>query len=144
MKREWLRAQLQAGRSIESIAREVGRSASTVAYWANKYGLTSQHATKHRAKGTIERGRLETLVEDGRSVRQIADELGVSAATIRHWLRKYGLKTALCITHCGANPSPRGSRANARCTAGRHSHSVQVATGARSATASPLRLAVGA
>ncbi len=28
------------GRSIESIARETGRAASTVAYWVNKHGLT--------------------------------------------------------------------------------------------------------
>jgi transposase len=113
VEREWLQTQLEAGRSIESIAREVGRSASTVAYWANKYGLTSQHATKHRAKGTIERERLEALVEDGRSVRQIADELEVSAATIRHWLRKYGLKTA--PLHYALRGKPKPARIMREC-----------------------------
>ena len=34
----WLAEQLEAGRSIESIARETGRDPSTVAYWVNKYG----------------------------------------------------------------------------------------------------------
>jgi transposase len=93
MEREWLASQLEAGRSIESIAREVGRSPSTVAYWVNKHGLTSRHASKHRPKGPIDRDRLEAIVHEGRSIRQIAAELDVSAATIRHWLRKHGLQT---------------------------------------------------
>ena len=93
MEAEWLAAQLEAGRSIESIARESGKAASTVAYWVNKHGLTSHHAPKHRAKGAISRERLEPLVQDGRSIREIAAELGVSAATVRHWLRKHGLST---------------------------------------------------
>jgi transposase len=93
MERDWLASELQAGRSIESIARETGRSASTVAYWVNKHGLTSRHAAKHAARGPIERERLQSLVEDGRSIREIAAELGVSAGTIRHWLAKYDLRT---------------------------------------------------
>jgi transposase len=93
MDREWLAERLQAGRSIESIARETGRSASTVAYWVNKHGLSSRHAAKHAARGGVERERLQALVEDGRSIRQIAAELGTSAATARHWLAKYGLET---------------------------------------------------
>ena len=40
----WLTEQLEAGRSIESIARETGRDPSTVAYWVNKHGLASEHA----------------------------------------------------------------------------------------------------
>ena len=43
MDASWLTEQLQAGRSIESIARETGRAPSTVAYWVNKYGLASKH-----------------------------------------------------------------------------------------------------
>ncbi len=53
MEREWLERELAAGRSIEAIAREVGRDPSTVAYWVNKHGLTSQHAPKHAARGGI-------------------------------------------------------------------------------------------
>jgi transposase-like protein len=95
MEREWLAERLEAGRSIESIARETGRSPSTIAYWVNKHGLSSRHAAKHAARGRIERERLKALVEDGRSIRQIAAELGASAATVRHWLAKYGLETVL-------------------------------------------------
>jgi transposase-like protein len=39
-----LASQLAKGKSIESIARDAGRPASTVAYWVNKHGLTSSHA----------------------------------------------------------------------------------------------------
>jgi transposase len=93
MDREWLASQLSAGRSIESIAREVGRAPSTVAYWVNKHGLSSRHATRHAPRGGIERAELEALVADGASLRAIAAELGTSYTTVRHWLRRYGLAT---------------------------------------------------
>jgi transposase len=95
MERDWLASELQAGRSIESIARETGRSASTVAYWVNKHGLTSRHAAKHAARGGIDRDMLSALVKDGLSTRQIAHRLEVSQATVRHWLRKHDLETRL-------------------------------------------------
>jgi transcriptional regulator with XRE-family HTH domain len=89
----WLAEQLEAGRSIESIAVETGRSPSTVAYWVHKHGLQSQHAARHASKGGIGREVLETLVASGFSEREIASELGVSQATVRHWLLKHGLVT---------------------------------------------------
>jgi transposase len=91
--RDHLAARLQAGRSIESIARELGRPPSTVAYWVNKYGLTSAHAARHASRGGITREQLEPLVAEGCSTRQIADRLGVSQATVRHWLARHGLET---------------------------------------------------
>jgi transposase-like protein len=93
MEASWLASQLEAGRSIESIARETGRSPSTVAYWVNKHGLTSQHAARHRARGGLTREQLEPLVEEGRSIREIASELDLSATAVRHWLAKYELRT---------------------------------------------------
>jgi transposase len=88
-----LASQLEAGRSIESIAGEVGLSASTVAYWVNKHGLTSQHAERHRALGGLTREQLEPLVAAGVPIRAIAEQLGVSYTTVRHWLTRYGLAT---------------------------------------------------
>jgi transposase len=90
---DWLRSQLTAGRSIESIAREVGRSPSTVAYWVNKHGLTSTHAPKHAPRGGLARSELEPLVEAGMSIREIAAASNVSSGTVRHWLAKHGLRT---------------------------------------------------
>jgi transposase len=90
---EWLASELEAGRSIESIARETGRSASTVAYWVNKHGLASRHAAKHAARGGIDRAELEALVALGMPIRAMAEQLGVSYTTVRHWLKRYGLST---------------------------------------------------
>jgi Homeodomain-like domain len=91
--RGWLEEQLSAGRSIDSIAREVDRDPSTVSYWAHKYGLVSSHAERHAARGGIERNVLEDLVAEGLSIRRIADRLDLSYTTVRHWLRRYGLET---------------------------------------------------
>jgi len=93
MEEDWLEAQLTAGRSIESIAREVGKHPSTVAYHARKHGLRSQHAERHAARGGLAREALEPLVLEGRSLRAIAGHLDVSYATVKHWVRRYELTT---------------------------------------------------
>jgi transposase len=89
----WLASQLEDGRSIESIARELGLSSSTVGYWVSKHGLTSSHAERHRARGGLTREQLEPLVAAGVPIRSIAAQLGVSYSTVRHWLARYGLVT---------------------------------------------------
>jgi transposase-like protein len=94
MNKDWLAARLEAGDSIEAIAREVDRDPSTVAYWVNAHGLRSRHAERHAARGPIDREDLETLIRVGMSIRQIARELERSPTTVRHWLRHYGLRTA--------------------------------------------------
>jgi DNA-binding CsgD family transcriptional regulator len=95
MDREWLQRQLAEGRSIESLARELGKAPSTVAYWVNKHGLVSMHAARHRPRGGISREALESLTGQGLSLREIASALEVSVATVRHWLRRYGMRTRL-------------------------------------------------
>jgi transposase/DNA-directed RNA polymerase subunit RPC12/RpoP len=92
-KKDWLEARLAEERSIESIAKEVGKHPSTVAYWVKKHGLASSHAERHGARGGLERGRLTELVKRGLSSRQIAREVGRSPATVNHWLRQHGLHT---------------------------------------------------
>jgi transposase-like protein len=93
MDKEWLVARLEAGDSIEAIAREVDRDPSTVAYWVNKHGLRSPHATRHAPRGGLGPEDLTPLIARGLSIRQIAVELDRSAATVRHWLNRHGLKT---------------------------------------------------
>jgi transposase len=131
--REWLKERLSEGRSIESIAREVGKGASTVAYWVNKYGFVSQHAMRHASRGGVDEANLRELVERGLSIRQIAAELELSAATVRHWLTRYGLATdplnyakpsgekpdavlRECEVHGWTEYRPVGARGNYRCT----------------------------
>ncbi len=93
MDREWLARELERGRSIADIAREVGRHPGTVAYWVNKHGLVSQHNARHAPRGGMTEAELRDLVERGLSIRQIARENGLSPATVRHWLRRFGLRT---------------------------------------------------
>jgi transposase len=91
--RGWLEKELAAGKSIEAIARAMGRHPSSVAYWVHKHGLESMHAARHAPRGGITRDHLAKLVDDGLSIRAIAERLGVSYATVRHWLRRHGLQT---------------------------------------------------
>jgi transposase/DNA-directed RNA polymerase subunit RPC12/RpoP len=93
MDRDWLAARLEAGESIEAIARELGKHPATVAHWVNKFELASRHAARHAPRGPLLRKDLEPLVECGMSIRQIARELERSPGTIRHWLRRYEMKT---------------------------------------------------
>jgi transposase len=93
MERDWLEKELAAGRSIEAIAEEVQRDPSTVAYWVNKHGLSSQYAPKHAARGGLAEGPLQAMVERGMSVRQIAAASGLSATAVRYWLRRFALQT---------------------------------------------------
>jgi len=107
MERDWLAERLGADASYESIAREVGCSASKVAYWADKHGLTSAHASRHAAKGPIDEDLLRALVSSHFSIREIAETMERSAATIRHWLAKLDLETS------PARHSPAAARAAA-------------------------------
>ena len=103
----WLSSHLEAGRSIESIAREAGKHPSSVAYWVNKHGLMSTHTARHAARGSIPGETLRALVEEGRSIREIASAVDRSAATVRHWLRRYGLKTQPARYSRRDAPKPR-------------------------------------
>jgi transposase len=93
MEAEWLASRLAQGHSIEAIAREAGRSPSTVGYWVNKHGLTSSHASKHAPRGGVDRAKLEAMVALGMPIRAMAEQLGVSYTTVRHWLKRYELTT---------------------------------------------------
>ncbi len=93
MDRDWLEAQLAAGRSIESIAREVGKHPSTVGYWLKKHGLTSDYAELHGPRGSLARDQLAELVRQGLSIREIGQAVGRSDTTVRYWLRAHELKT---------------------------------------------------
>src|SRR3954464_16102651 len=90
---DWLASRLAERRSIESAAREAGRSPSTVGYWVSKHGLSSSHAPKRAARGGIDRTELEAMVALGMPIRAMAEQLGVSYTTVRHWLKRYELTT---------------------------------------------------
>ncbi len=93
MDEDGLKVLLARGVSVEQIARRFQKDPSTVSYWMAKYGLQAPNRDRHAAKGGIARERLEQLVGDGSSINGIAEELGRSPGTVRHWLARYGLQT---------------------------------------------------
>jgi transposase len=93
MDRDSLERLLGRGLSLAEIGRRFDRHEATVGYWVKRHGLHAANRDKHAARGGIPRQDLETLVEDGLSIAQIALAVGRSKATVRHWLNRYGLKT---------------------------------------------------
>lgn len=94
MDKRFLEECLAKGMSLEAIGREVGKHPSTVGYWVKKRGLVACNADRHSPKGGLTEAEIEACVEDGLTLREIADRLGRSVATVRHWMDRYGLKTA--------------------------------------------------
>ena len=88
-----LKLLLAQGVSVEEIGRRFDRHPSTVAYWMGKFGLEAPNREKHAAKGGIDRERLEGMVNRDMAIAEIADAVGLSKTTVRHWLKRYELKT---------------------------------------------------
>src|SRR5947209_13659484 len=88
---------VEEGLSLEQLTRRFGKHPSTIGYWVKKHGLEPPNRAKHAARGGLTRERLEPLVGKGLSIREIAGSLGVSGATVRHWLARYGLETARAV-----------------------------------------------
>ena len=84
---------LRQGLSLEKIGELTGRHPSTVGYWVKQHGLAAVHRDRHAPKGGVDRETLAGLVDAGMTTREIADRLGFSQSTVRHWLRRHGLRT---------------------------------------------------
>jgi len=79
--------------SLAEIGRRFGKDPSTVGYWIKKHELEAAGSKKFAPRGGLRREDLEPLVANGASIAQIADAVGRSMGTVRHWLAKYGLRT---------------------------------------------------
>jgi transposase len=93
MEKESLELLLGQGLSLEKIAKRFGKEPSTISYWMGKYGLVAVNREKHAAKGGVDQERLSALVAAGKTIAEIATDVGLSKTAVRHWLRRYGLKT---------------------------------------------------
>jgi transposase len=93
MERELLKELLAEGMSAAQIGERVGKGTNTVYYWIEKYGLKAVNHERHAARGGVDREVLEDLVRAGRSIDAIAETVGRSPGTVRHWLAKYELET---------------------------------------------------
>lgn len=102
MDRGSLESLLGQGLSLAEIGRRFDRHEATVSYWMKKYGLEAVQRERHVARGGLERQQLAQLVEAGASIAEIASTVDRSKATVRHWLREYGLKTQRAEQRCSS------------------------------------------
>jgi transposase len=93
MQKELLEECLAEGMSLEAIGKRLGRHESTVSYWLKKHGLEAVRAEKHAAKGAPSKREMDRLLGAGLPLREIANRMDRSLATIRHWMKKYELET---------------------------------------------------
>jgi DNA-binding CsgD family transcriptional regulator len=93
VERDLLERYLAEGLSLERIGVLVNRDPATVGYWMKKHGLVANGRHKHASRGGLSREQLERLVARGMTLRQMSAELGMSASTVRHWMKKFGLRT---------------------------------------------------
>jgi transposase-like protein len=93
MEKADLEAMIAAGMSLQAIGRQVQRNPSTVSYWLDKYGLEAVNRERHAARGGIARAVLVAYIDAGQTIAEIAEAVGLSKGTVRHWLRRYGLRT---------------------------------------------------
>jgi transposase len=93
MDRAVLEELLGDGLSLAEIGRRVGLKESTVGYWVEKHGLHPVNRQRHLARGGLQRDDLERLIATDASISEIATSVGRSKATVRYWLKEYGLQT---------------------------------------------------
>jgi transposase len=126
MERELLETMLAQGMSAHQIGKQAGKGTNTVYYWMEKYDLQAAHSERHKARGALSEHVLTELVGAGKSIAEIAIEVGRSKATVRHWLLEYGLQTSAAVRRRQDRLSP-GSRRLDQCR--RHGEQEFVAAG---------------
>jgi DNA-binding transcriptional ArsR family regulator len=95
MDKGFLQSCLTQGMSLDQIGILANRAPSTVSYHLKKHGLKPVGHDAHSPNGRLDQDKLRTLVHEGIPIRKMAEELGVGYSTVRHWLKRLGLTTAL-------------------------------------------------
>src|SRR3982751_2385723 len=93
MEKEFLEDCLEAGMSLDAIAKSVGKHESTISYWLKKYGLDAAGSEVHAPNGRVDPQGLRALAERGASIQEMGEAFGVGRTTVRYWLRKLKLET---------------------------------------------------
>lgn len=93
----WLKEQLEQGKSLAAIGTLAGKDASTIGYWLKKHGLRANGTDKYSPKGGVAREELAALIARGRTLEAIAEQLDVSAGSVRYWIERYGLPRPIAV-----------------------------------------------
>lgn len=112
MEKAFLEDCLAKGLSLDGIGELAGKHPSTVSYWLKKHGLRAAKADRHAAKGRLNKAELESLVEEGLTLEEVACRVERSVATVRYWLSAYGLRTHRRRRRC---PAGEPERADMEC-----------------------------
>lgn len=95
MEKVFLERCLAQGMSLDAIGkRRAGKHPSTVSYWLKKHGLRARGREAHSPKGRIDEERLRDLVDQGLSLRVIAQSLDRSVTAVRYWIGRYEIPRA--------------------------------------------------
>ncbi len=122
MDKRFLEECLSKGMSLEAIGAQVGKHPLTVSYWLKKHGLVAAGQARHAPKGEIDSARLRRMVDEGKSIRSIAKELGASYSTIRYWVTRMGLETDRMVRRREADAAREAGLKRTYLKCPRHGH----------------------
>lgn len=94
VERDWLQRRLAQGESFEQIGRNLGLDGSTVAWWARRLGLRSQHADRAARRGQPDRDELRGMAADGATLAEMATRIDRSISTVKYWLARWEIERA--------------------------------------------------
>ena len=101
--REWLKREyVDKRRTTTDIAEECGVTSVTISDWLDRHGIgarSQREAQRPDGKYTDRKWLYEQYKEQERSMADIAEECGVTAAVILKWLRRFGIKTRESYNH---------------------------------------------
>lgn len=124
MDKRFLEDCLAQAMSLDAIGKLTGKHPSTVSYWLKKHGLTAAGAARHTPKGSVDKTRLREMVDEGLSVRQMADELGAGYSTVRYWLKRLNLVTDRSVRRREGDAARAAGLKKAYLRCPKHGHTV--------------------
>ena len=129
MERTELVELLAAGLSIDAIAESVGRSPSTVSYWLKRHGLAANGAERFGRRPRLGVEVLTQLIEEGRSVPQIALAVDRTPGVVRRALKAHGLRTRAAENRAVARAASESGARTAELLCARHGRTPHVLEG---------------
>jgi hypothetical protein len=92
VEKDYLEECLAAGMSLKQIAAEAGCAAGTVGYYVRKHGLLALGSDKFNPTSKLRKEDVQPLIEQGWTLKMMADHLGVAPTTVRNAIVRDGLR----------------------------------------------------